>query len=123
VDLVSTHARTVFEGYDSQAEATPRTSATTETARSRVGVDPSALVAVLNELEGLGLASRQRDPADRRRHIVTMTAAGANTLRVVESVLDKTDDDLFAALSPAERGQLERLLTKIADPGPCGEPY
>ena len=31
-----------------------------------LGVDPSALVAVLNELEGLGLVSRQRDPADGR---------------------------------------------------------
>ncbi len=86
-------------------------------------VDPSALVAVLNELETLGLASRQRDTADRRRHIVTMTADGATTLRSIESVLNKTDDDLFAALSPAEREQLQRLLTKVADndAGACGE--
>ena len=84
-------------------------------------VDPSALVAVLNELEGLGLASRQRDTADRRRHIVTMTAAGATTLSAVESVLDQADDDLFTALSPTERRQLQRLLTKVADSGSCGE--
>ena len=84
-------------------------------------VDPSALVAVLNELEGLGLASRQRDTADRRRHIVTMTPDGAETLRAIESVLDQADDDLFAALSPAERDQLQRLLTKVADTGACGE--
>jgi len=85
-------------------------------------VDPSALVAVLNELEGLGLASRRRDTADRRRHIVTMTAEGARTLRTIESVLDKTDDDLFTALSPAERDELQRLLTKV-DTGACGEQY
>lgn len=83
-------------------------------------VDPSALVAVLNELESLGLASRQRDTADRRRHIVTMTTEGADTLRAIESVLDKADDDLFTGLSPAERDQLRRLLTKV-DAGDCGE--
>jgi DNA-binding MarR family transcriptional regulator len=86
-----------------------------------LGVDPSSLVAVLNELEGLGLVSRQRDPADRRRHIVVLTTDGAGALRAVESVLDDTDDDLFAALSPTERDQLERLLAKVADAGACGE--
>ena len=86
-----------------------------------LGVDPSALVAVLNELESLGLVSRQRDPADRRRHIVKLTGEGAATLRTVETVLDKTDDDLFAALSTAERGQLERLLTKVT--GSCGDDH
>ncbi|MBU2669333.1 MarR family transcriptional regulator [Actinoplanes bogorensis] len=84
-----------------------------------LGVDPSALVAVLNELEGLGLVSRQRDPADRRRHIVTMTAEGAGALRAVDQVLAQADDELFAALSPAERDQLARLLDKIADD--CGD--
>jgi DNA-binding MarR family transcriptional regulator len=86
-------------------------------------VDPSALVAVLNELEGLGLVSRQRDPADRRRHIVTMTDEGTKALRVIDSVLDKADDELFSALSPAERDQLQRLLTKVGDSGACGEAY
>src|SRR3954468_18570115 len=32
-------------------------------------VDPSVLVAILNDLENGGLAERRRDPADRRRHI------------------------------------------------------
>ncbi|GAA2486130.1 MarR family winged helix-turn-helix transcriptional regulator [Winogradskya humida] len=88
-----------------------------------LGVDPSAVVTVLNELEGRGLVSRQRDPADRRRHIVVMTADGTRTLHAVEEVLDKTDDDLFAALTPRERDQLERLLTKVADADSCAEKY
>ncbi|GIF26664.1 DNA-binding MarR family transcriptional regulator [Actinoplanes tereljensis] len=85
-----------------------------------LGVDPSALVAVLNELEGLGLVSRQRDPADRRRHIVALTPDGTRALHAVDSVLNKTDDDLFATLSPTERAHLERLLAKVTDPGACG---
>lgn len=86
-----------------------------------LGVDPSALVAVLNELEGLGLAARQRDIADRRRHIVTITPDGAAALQAVDAVLGSADDDLFAGLSPAERDQLGRLLTKVADPDSCGD--
>jgi len=88
-----------------------------------LGVDPSALVSVLNELEGLGLVSRRRDPTDRRRHIVLITEDGARTLQTVESVLDTADNDLFAALSPTERDQLERLLTKVADAETCAEKY
>src|SRR5258705_8147758 len=38
-----------------------------------VGVDPSVLVAILNDLEGHGLAQRRRDPTDRRRHILEIT--------------------------------------------------
>lgn len=88
-----------------------------------LGVDPSALVAVLNELESLGMASRQRDATDRRRHIVTITPRGTAALQSVDSALDNADDDLFAALSSAERDQLERLLTKVADAESCGDKY
>jgi DNA-binding MarR family transcriptional regulator len=88
-----------------------------------LGVDPSALVAVLNELEAAGLVSRQRDPSDRRRHIVSITAEGAGALRAVDRVLDGADDELFAALSPAERDQLTGLLQKVADTEDCGDKY
>ncbi|MBL7257883.1 MarR family winged helix-turn-helix transcriptional regulator [Paractinoplanes lichenicola] len=88
-----------------------------------LGVDPSALVTVLNELEAAGLVSRQRDPADRRRHIVVITAAGSRVLTVADQVLDKADENLFAALSPSEREQLQGLLAKVADSGSCGEKY
>ncbi|MFI6066555.1 MarR family winged helix-turn-helix transcriptional regulator [Micromonospora sp. NPDC051227] len=88
-----------------------------------LGVDPSALVSVLNELEGLGLLTRQRDPVDRRRHVVTITPKGTTALTEVDAILDGADDDLFAALSPIERGQLERLLEKVADIEHCGDKY
>ncbi|MFI5845753.1 MarR family winged helix-turn-helix transcriptional regulator [Catenuloplanes sp. NPDC051500] len=88
-----------------------------------LGVDPSSLVGVLNELEGLGLASRQRDTADRRRHIVTLTPKGAATLQAVDDVLDKADNDLFGALSPRERDQLNRLLIKVADTASCADKF
>ena len=41
----------------------------------RLGVDPSDMVALIDALEAEGLAVRERDPADRRRHAVAITEA------------------------------------------------
>jgi|SRR5436190_118440 len=76
-------------------------------------LDPTNLVAVLNELEQTGLATRRRDPADRRRHIVEVTRKGVAVLEKVSEVMDGVEEDLLAGLDPAERGQLEGLMTSI----------
>jgi DNA-binding MarR family transcriptional regulator len=41
-----------------------------------IGVDPSKLVGLLNDLEADGLIVRKRDQDDRRRHIVEVSAKG-----------------------------------------------
>src|ERR1700759_5864852 len=43
-------------------------------------VDPNNCVLLLNELDELGYVERRRDPQDRRRHIVVITAAGTKAL-------------------------------------------
>src|SRR3954452_24760835 len=43
-------------------------------------MDPNNCVLMLNELEGTDYVERRRDPADRRRHIVVLTAGGREAL-------------------------------------------
>ena len=43
-------------------------------------VDPSVLVTLLNPLEADGYLARERDPADRRRHVVNLTTTGKRQL-------------------------------------------
>lgn len=76
-------------------------------------VDPSVLVAILNDLERLGLAERRRDPADRRRHIVEMSAKGRKALEGIEKAVALVEDELFADLDERERAQLRDILTRV----------
>jgi DNA-binding MarR family transcriptional regulator len=79
-----------------------------------IGLDRSDMVAVLNDLSGDGYVERNRDPDDARRNIVRITAAGRGALRRFDRMVADADDELTAALSPAERTQLRGLLERIA---------
>jgi DNA-binding MarR family transcriptional regulator len=76
-------------------------------------LDPTNLVAILNELEQRGYATRRRDPEDRRRHLVEISKKGIAVIEKVTEVMDVVEADLLDGLEPAERQQLEGLLTSI----------
>jgi DNA-binding MarR family transcriptional regulator len=80
-----------------------------------MGVDPSILVTLLNPLEADGLVSRERDPADRRRHLVTLTRAGERALDNASRAQKETEDALFASLDDEQREQLSALLIALRD--------
>ena len=76
-------------------------------------LDPTNLVAILNELEQRGFATRRRDPEDRRRHLVEVSKKGIAVIEKVSEVMDGVEDDLLDGFEPAEREQLEGLLTSL----------
>jgi MarR family transcriptional regulator, lower aerobic nicotinate degradation pathway regulator len=80
-----------------------------------LSLDPSNVVGLLNELEERELIVRRRDPADRRRHIVELSATGAGELCLAQARLSRVEDDLLAVLSAAERATLYRLLARAVD--------
>lgn len=78
----------------------------------RSGIHLSDLVATLNDLSARGWVERAPDPADRRRNVVTLTAAGREMLARLDVRLDAAQDALLAALPPADRAILVTLLKR-----------
>jgi MarR family transcriptional regulator, lower aerobic nicotinate degradation pathway regulator len=82
------------------------------------GMDRSDVAAAVSDLVGRGLAVRAPDPADRRRNVISITAAGTAHLRRLDELLADVQDELLAPLSPAERQQLTVLLNRILEHHP-----
>ncbi len=87
---------------------------TQATIADALGYDPSYLVGLLDELEKRALIERNRDPADRRRHIVRLTPAGKKTLAKLRALYARFNEEFFAPLSDEERSTLHELLYRLA---------
>ncbi|WP_412542173.1 MarR family winged helix-turn-helix transcriptional regulator [Longispora sp. K20-0274] len=80
---------------------------------TRLAVDPSDMVGAVDALEAAGRVERRRDPADRRRYLVTLTPAGRAALRSATRQADAVTADLLAPLELDERDVLVNLLRKV----------
>lgn len=79
------------------------------------GIDRSDVTAALAQMEERGLVVREVDSSNRRRKIVSITKAGAATLRDLDDVLDGIQEALLAPLSPTQRVQFVRIMTRLGD--------
>jgi DNA-binding MarR family transcriptional regulator len=87
-----------------------------------IGVNPTRMVFLTDELEKLGLVERRRNPADRRSHALYLTEAGTAMLARVREVIRAHEADITASLTGAEREQLATLLQHLArDQGRAGQ--
>ena len=77
-------------------------------------IDPSSMVAVVDELEELGYAERQAHPGDRRKHSVHLTPEGERTLKRAQATAMEMTKELLAPLDATEVAELRRLLRKLA---------
>lgn len=77
-------------------------------------VDPSSMVALLDDLEARGFAERRAHPEDRRKRTIHVTKAGEAKLRELQGEARKAGAEFFGRLDEAERAQLHGLLRKLA---------
>jgi DNA-binding MarR family transcriptional regulator len=80
----------------------------------RLGLFPSRLVGVLDELERRGLVERRDSPGDRRSYALYLTQAGRAMVAQLGQIARAHQDALCAALDEAERAQMAGLLSRIA---------
>src|SRR6266542_1296995 len=77
------------------------------------GIDRSDVTAALSELESRRLVERSVDPGHRRRNIVTITPAGAERLRELDTVIDGIQEQVLKPLTQAQRRQFTALMVKL----------
>jgi DNA-binding MarR family transcriptional regulator len=85
---------------------------------SAMGIDPSTMVSLIDELESEGLAKRRPDPRDRRARQVSITPKGRRRLERGRGLAFGAEDDVLGGLSAAERRELLKLLHRALDSAP-----
>ena len=86
---------------------------------SAMGIDPSTMVSLIDELESAGLAERRPHPTDRRAREVAITPKGRRLLGRGRRMASQVEDEVLRGLTAAERRELLRLLRRALDSAPA----
>jgi DNA-binding MarR family transcriptional regulator len=79
----------------------------------RLNLDPTIVVGLLDELEERGAVTRVKDPADRRRHLLELTASGRRLQARAAKSVAAAEREFLAPLGAADRKRLRHLLVEV----------
>lgn len=79
-----------------------------------MGITEATLTHHLNVMDGEGLVSRQRDPSNRRVHVLQLTEAGEAAFVRLRSAATSFDSRLRSGLDEQDLAQLRSLLGRLA---------
>src|SRR5712692_3972662 len=83
-----------------------------------MGIDPSTMVSLIDQLESAGLAKRRPCPTDRRAREVTITPKGRRTLERARQMALQVEDEVLRGLTDAERSELLSLMRRALESAP-----
>jgi len=88
-----------------------------------MGIDPSTMVALIDDLEREGLAKRRPHPSDRRAREVSITPKGRRRLERCRKIAFEMEDEVLRGLSATERRRLLKLLRQALREAPPQTPW
>src|SRR5204862_6896500 len=83
-----------------------------------MGIDPSTMVSLIDQLETAGLAKRRPHPTDRRARAVSITPKGRRLLERGRRMSAEVEDEVLRGHTAAERRQLLTLLRRALSSAP-----
>ena len=90
---------------------------------SSMGIDPSTMVSLIDDLERAGLAERRPHPTDRRARAVAITPKGRRLLDRARRMATQVDSEVLRGLTAAERRDLMTLLRRALSAAPPQSPW
>lgn len=78
-----------------------------------LGLDPSQIVALVDELEARELVTRTPDPADRRHKLIVATDDGHRLRAEAAQRVEQSHNRCFAHLPQRRRDELRQVLRQI----------
>ena len=90
---------------------------------SLMGIDPSTMVSLIDQLESAGLAKRRPCPRDRRAREVSITPKGRRVLERGRQMASEVEDQVLQGLSAAERRDLMKLMRRALESSPPQSPW
>ncbi|MFI5736297.1 MarR family winged helix-turn-helix transcriptional regulator [Kribbella sp. NPDC051587] len=99
--------------YAALAELTDQGAVAQHVLAAGLGIDTSDMVRLMDDLIAKGLVARDRDPADRRRYRIDLTAKGRRAAKTARAVIQEVEQTTLQPLSAAERATLLKLVAKV----------
>jgi len=90
---------------------------------SVMGIDRTTMVALIDQLEDAGLATRRPSAKDRRAREIAITPKGRRLLQRARRMISGVDDEVLAGLTAQEREDLLTLLRQALDSAPAQPPW
>ena len=79
----------------------------------RLQIAPRTATEVVDALQARGLVRRRADPGDRRAILAEVAEHGSGVLAAIRATRGAEAERILGRLSPAERAELARILSKL----------